>query len=117
VAPPDATSLADAVRGRVDGRQAEVLVVVPALASPVEAVTGEVDERREEARAAAGRLAAQLGGIAGLEARGAAGADEPLLAAEDALREFGADEVVFAGDEDLLAAARERLAVPVSLLR
>ena len=53
---------------------------------------------------------------AGVDARGAVGADEPLLAAEDALREFGADEVVLAGDEELLVSARERLAVPVSLL-
>lgn len=36
---------------------------------------------------------------------------------EEALREFGADEVVLAdADEELLAAARERFAVPVSPL-
>jgi len=117
LAPPGAAAgdTAAALRARVDGRDAEVLVVVPALATPAEAITGAVDERRDEAQRAADALAAELRG-AGVDARGAVGADEPLLAAEDALREFGADEVVLAGDEELLVSARERLAVPVSLL-
>jgi hypothetical protein len=105
----------EALRARVDGDGSEVLVVVPALAAPLEAITGAVDDRREQARLAAETLAARLRD-AGVDARGAVGADEPLLAAEDALREFGADEVLIAGDEELLASVRERLAVPVSLL-
>lgn len=118
LAPPDAEAggLREALERRADGRTTEVLVVVPALAAPLEAITGAVDERRHEAQDAADALARELT-AAGLQSRGAAGADDPLLAAEDALREFGADEVVLAGDEELLTEARGRLAVPVSLLR
>lgn len=118
LAPPDAAlerGVRERLLARADGRSAEALVVVPALATPVETISGQVDERRLQAQRAADALAATLRSD-GLAARGAVGADEPLLAAEDALREFGADEVVFAGDEDLLERARERLAVPVSLL-
>lgn len=118
VAPPDAAAslLGDGLARRVDSREAEVLVVVPALAPRLEALTGAVDDRREEAQQAADRLAAQLA-RAGVEARGTVGADEPVLAAEDALREFGADEVLVAdADEELLARMRERIAVPVSRL-
>ena len=117
VAPPYAEPdpLVRQLCARVDGGPTEVLVVVPALAAPLEAVTGAVDDRRAEAEQAARNLAARLTD-AGLEARGTAGADETLLAAEDALREFGADEVVLVGDESLLAQARERVAVPVSLV-
>jgi hypothetical protein len=117
VAPPYAEPdpLVRQLRARVDGGPTEVLVVVPALSAPLEAVTGDVDDRRAEAQHAARELAARLGS-AGIDARGTVGADETLLAVEDALREFGADEVVLVGDEPLLEQARERIAVPVSLL-
>jgi hypothetical protein len=42
------------------------------------------------------------------------GADDPALAVEDALRVFGADEVLVAGDDGMLEAIRERVALPVS---
>ncbi|MBX5474631.1 MAG: hypothetical protein IRZ20_06410 [Thermoleophilia bacterium] len=93
VQPPDAT---------------EVVVLVPALASALESLTGAVDDRRAEAEATARRLAARLP-----NARGVAGADDPVLAVEDALRELGADEVVVVGDERLVEAIRDRVAVPV----
>ena len=101
VAPPgtDSVSVPDG---------ADVLVVVPALASKLEAATGAVDDNRAEAASTAEALAEKLGG------RGEVGADDPALAAEDALRVFGADEVLVAGDEDLVAAIRERVAIPVS---
>jgi hypothetical protein len=87
---------------------AEVLVVVPALASKLEAATGAVDDRRADAEATAAALGEQLG------ARAEVGADNPGLAVEDALRVFGADEVLVAGDGDMVDAIRERVAVPVS---
>jgi hypothetical protein len=86
----------------------EVLVVVPALASKLEAATGAVDDNRAAAEATANALGEQLGG------RGEVGADDPGLAAEDALRVFGADEVIVAGDSDMVDAIRERVAIPVS---
>jgi hypothetical protein len=88
----------------------EVVVLVPALASTVESLTGDVDERRAAAERTAAALAAQLP-----NARGEVGADDPVLAVEDALRQFGADEVVVVGAGDgILDAIRERVAVPVS---
>ena len=111
----DVTALRDGVRARLADRDAEVLVVVPALASKIEALTGAVDDRREDAERTADALAAQLTAI-GIPARGTAGADDPVQAAEDALGEFGADEVVVAGDDGLFAKAQDRLAVPVTRL-
>jgi hypothetical protein len=88
---------------------AEVLVVVPALAAPVEALTQAVDDRRGEAEATAAGLDERLPG-----ARVEVGADDPALAVEDALRVFGADEVLVVGGEELADAIRERVAIPVS---
>jgi hypothetical protein len=75
---------------------AEVLVVVPAAAS-------------HEAAATVGALEAGLP-----DARIEIGAEDPILAVEDAQRVFGADEILVVGDEELLAAIRERVALPVS---
>jgi hypothetical protein len=88
---------------------AEVLVVVPALSSTREALTGAVDDRRHDAEATAAALESRLPG-----ARVEVGADDPALAVEDALRVFGADEVLVAGDGGMLEAIRERVAIPVS---
>lgn len=88
---------------------AEILVVVPALSSTREALTGAVDDRRHDAEATAAALESRLQG-----ARVEVGADDPALAVEDALRVFGADEVLVAGDDGMLDAIRERVALPVS---
>jgi hypothetical protein len=72
-------------------------------------LTGDVDDRRAEAQLTASRLASQLP-----NARGEVGADDPVLAVEDALREFGADEIVVVGDGGVLAQIQERVALPVS---
>jgi len=77
------------------GKRSEILVVVPALtASQLEHWASDVDgaiadaDRRLEASLAAMREA-------GLDARGHVGDHhEPSAAIEDALREFGADEVI-----------------------
>ena len=88
---------------------AEILVVVPALSSKREALTGAVDDRREDAETTAATLESRLQG-----ARVEVGADDPALAVEDALRVFGADEVLVAGDDGMLESIRERVARPVS---
>jgi hypothetical protein len=88
---------------------AEILVVVPALSSTAEALTGAVDDRREDAETTAATLESRLRG-----ARVEVGADDPALAVEDALRVFGADEVLVAGDDGMLESIRERVALPVS---
>lgn len=102
VAPPGTSSLSVP-----DG--AEVVVVVPAVASAVESLTGAVDDRRGDAERTVATLAAQLP-----HARVEVGADEPALAVQDALRVFGADEVLVAGDDGMLDEIRKRVALPVS---
>jgi hypothetical protein len=102
VAPPGTSSLAVP-------EDAEVLVVVPALTSRVEAFTGAVDDRRGDAEATATAL-----GVLLPAARVQVGADDPALAVEDALRLFGADEVLVAGDDGMLRAIRKRVVLPVS---
>jgi|SRR5579884_1751787 len=103
VAPPGTTSVPSP-----DGAT-DVVVLVPALASTLEAVTGAVDDRRADAEQTASRLAAQLP-----NARGEVGADDPALAVEDALRTFGADEIVVVGDDAIVSAIRDRVTIPVS---
>jgi len=90
----------------------DVVVVVPALASTTEALTGAVDDRRSEAEQTALSLTRALSRD-GRSVRGEVGADDPVLAVEDALRTFGADEVVVAADDATAEKIRERVAVPV----
>jgi len=94
----------------------EIVVIVPALASKLEAVTGDVDDRRADAEQTALTLTRQLS-REGASVRGEVGADDPVLAVEDALRQFGADEIVVAGgSHDTVEHIRERVTVPVSLV-
>jgi hypothetical protein len=110
VTPSGATGVA----GHISEQATDVLVVVPALVSTVQSLTGAVDDQREEAQRTAEEVAGDLT-RSGVPARGVVGADDTVLAIEDALREFGADEIVLAmGDDTLAAKVRERFAVPVS---
>jgi hypothetical protein len=83
------------VENRCKGRDSEILVVVPALASsPLEHWSSDVDGAIEQAR---GRLDQALRAMrsAGLDARGDLGDHhDPNVAIEDALAGFAADEVV-----------------------
>ena len=90
----------------------DVVVIVPALASKLEAATGAVDDRRAEAEQTALSLTRALSRD-GRSVRGEVGADDPVLAVEDALRTFGADEVLVAGDDAMVEQVRARVAVPV----
>jgi hypothetical protein len=97
---------------RVGAGATDIVVVVPALASTIEAVTGAVDERRADAEETATALSRRLS-RPGVSVRGEVGADDPLLAVDDALRTFGADEIVVVGDEALVEQVRGRVTVPV----
>jgi hypothetical protein len=94
---------------RVGANATDVVVVVPALVSTVQSLTGAVDDQRADAEATANRLAAALP-----NAHGEVGADNPGLAAEDALRTFGADEIVVAGDDVMFQQVRDRVTIPVT---
>jgi hypothetical protein len=100
----------------------EVLVVTPALNSPLKHWISDEDAARAEAQTRLDASLAQLSG-AGVEARGEIGDGDPLQAIEDALRTFGADEIIIsthpAGrsrwfERGVVERARERFAVPIT---
>jgi hypothetical protein len=94
-------------------RATEIVVVVPALASKLEAATGAVDDRRADAEQTALALTRRLS-RPDVGVRGEVGADDPVLAVEDALRTFGADEIVAALDGETIEQIRARVTIPVS---
>jgi hypothetical protein len=100
----------------------EVLVVTPALNSPLKHWVSDEDDARAAARE---RLDASLSKLAeaGVEARGEVGDGDPLQAMEDALRTFGADEIIISThpegrsnwlERGVVEKARERFAVPIT---
>jgi nucleotide-binding universal stress UspA family protein len=86
-------TLRETIRQRSEGWRAQVLVVTPALNTPLKHWVSDGDQARD---AAQGRLERSLARLndAGIEARGEIGDGEPLQAIEDALRTFGADEII-----------------------
>lgn len=87
-----ADTLPFGVRELIDAAD-EVLVVTPALPTRFEWLASATDKAREQADE---RLTAVLGQIGelGTEASGTVGADDPLLAFEDALAGFPADHIL-----------------------
>jgi hypothetical protein len=113
--------LAELKRQAAVGR-AEVLVVTPALNTPLKHWVSDEDGARA---AAAERLEASLAAMraAGLDARGEVGDGDPLQAIEDALRTFAPDELVISThpegrsnwlERDVVEGARERFDLPVT---
>ena len=105
-----------------EGFDTKVLVVTPALNSRVRTVTSDVDPAREEAGR---RLEASLARLreAGIDAYGEVGDGDPLQAIEDALRTFGADQIVISThpegrshwlERGVVDKAKERFAVPIT---
>jgi hypothetical protein len=102
----------DAVVSRAAGRPLEVLVVAPALGSRLSHWTGD-DQARHDAE---GNLEQTVAGLtaAGVTARGEVGSDDPIQAADDALREFPADEIVLATHPEQEANWKERGVVEIA---
>jgi len=100
-------------------RETDVLLVSPALNPLLDHWAADVSGARADAER---RLDASLNRLAstGVPAHGSIGDSNPVLAVEDALREFPADEVIVVGPEDateeLAAEIRRRLDRPVELL-
>jgi hypothetical protein len=86
-------ALSDALRERTHGRDAEILVIAPALNSHLRHWVSDEDGARA---AAEERVRASVANLAttGLNVRGEVGDGEPLQAIEDALRTFAPDEIV-----------------------
>ena len=115
-------TLRETIRRRSEGSRAEVLVVTPALNTPLKHWASDEDQARDAARE---RLDSSLARLkeAGIEARGEIGDGEPLQAIEDALRTFGADEIIISThpegrshwlERGVVTKARERFAVPIT---
>ena len=110
------------IRARSGAGRARVLVVCPALNSPLRHWVSDEDD----ARAAAGeRLDASLAAMraAGLDATGEIGDGDPIQAIEDALRTFRPDELIISThplgrshwlERGVVEKARERFALPVT---
>ena len=110
------------LRRKVEGVQEHVLVVCPALNSQVRTWTSDEDGARAAAQS---RLDASLAQLAseGIQAEGEVGDGDPLQAMEDALRTFGADEIVISTHPEgrshwlahnVVGNARERFDVPIT---
>jgi hypothetical protein len=86
-------SIAEELRSDAAGRPLSVLVIAPALESRVGRLTGDQKGYEE----ASGRLDQIVEGLrqAEVAVEGEVGANDPLQAADDGLRQFAADEIVF----------------------
>ena len=114
-------ALRELVAHRSEGVREDVLVVCPALNSPLRHWVSDEDGARAAAQARLDDCLACLA-EAGIAARGEIGDGDPLQAIEDALRTFPADEVVISThpegrsnwlERGVVAGARERFDVPV----
>jgi hypothetical protein len=115
-------TLREVIEQKSEGYAEEVLVVTPALNSPLKHWVSDEDGARAAAQERLDR-SLELLRRAGVNARGEIGDGDPLQAIEDALRTFGADEIVISThpegrshwlERGVVAAARERFAVPIT---
>jgi GABA permease len=115
------TALRNEIARRSEGFRTDVLVVCPALNSRLKTWTSDEDGARA---AASERLERSLGRLRelGIDAAGEVGESDPVQCIEDALRTYGADEIVIAThpeersnwlERDLVERARSRYALPI----
>ena len=116
------SALLDEIRRRSEGVHEKVLVVVPALNSPLRHWTSDEDGAREAAQQRLERSLSSMRDF-GIEANGEVGDSDPLQAIEDAIRTFAPDELIISThppershwlERGVVAGARERFALPVT---
>jgi hypothetical protein len=114
--------LHEAVRRATEGRHSQVLVVSPALNSPLRHFVSDEGPAR---KAAQERLDGSLKALtaAGIEAKGEVGDADPLQAIADSLRTFGADEIIISThppgrsnwlEKGVVSGAEQRFTVPIT---
>lgn len=115
------SELLDRIRQLSEGAQTRVLVVSPALNTPLRHLASDEDPARAAAQDRLHRSLARLE-QEGIEARGEVGDGDPLQAIDDALRTFGADQIVISThpegrsnwlERGVVTGARERYPVPI----
>jgi len=115
-------ALREQIQRRGEGSRTRVLVVSPALNSPIRHWASDEDPARAEARK---RLDTSLQRLeeSGIAASGEVGDADPLQAIEDAVRTFGPDEIIISThpegrshwlERGVVTGARERFAVPIT---
>ncbi|MBA2383210.1 MAG: hypothetical protein H0V68_00885 [Actinobacteria bacterium] len=116
------SELREALLRKAEGLDNQVLVVCPALNSQVRHWASDEDAARAAAQRRLDASLAQLREL-GVQARGEVGDGDPLQAMEDALRTFGADEIVISThpegrsnwlERGVVSAARDRFDVPIT---
>jgi hypothetical protein len=114
--------LREEVHRRSEGKEEQVLVICPALNSPLKHWASDEDGARAEAQQRLNASLARLRQL-GIDATGEIGDAEPLQAMEDALRLFGADEIIISThpegrshwlEKGIVEGARERFTVPIT---
>ncbi|HEV7399687.1 MAG TPA: hypothetical protein VGN84_05400 [Solirubrobacterales bacterium] len=115
-------ALLDRIRDSCRGRESEILVVTPALASSRAAHwASDVDEAIELARQRMELSLIAIGEL-GLKAKGEIGDSDPNMAIEDALRVFAADEILISThppersrwlEHGVVDRAREQIDLPI----
>lgn len=114
-------SFASRLAAHAAGRPIEALVIAPAIGSWLSRWT-DSESSHADARMHLDETVAALA-RAGIGASGEIGADDPLQAADDGLREFAAHEVVFVTkpgtstdwvEKGVVATARDRYPLPVT---
>jgi hypothetical protein len=116
--------LPQSIRSLIDAAD-DILVVAPRLPGRWEWLSSATDRATEQADE---RLRTVLGHLEeiGAEAKGAVGADDPLLAFEDAIRQFSPDHILIglrpeerAGwqERDLLDQVLERFGLPLTVFQ
>ena len=115
-------TLRNCIRKKSENVREEVLVVTPALNSPLRHWASDEDGARAAASRRLEQSLARLHDL-GIDARGEVGDADPLQAMEDAMRTFGADEIIISThpegrshwlERGVVSAARERFAVPIT---
>jgi hypothetical protein len=115
-------TLREEIEQRSAGYEVQILVVSPALNSPLRHWVSDEDGARAAAQERLDRSLARLA-EEGLDARGEVGDGEPLQAIEDALRSFGADEIIISThpegrsqwlERGVVSGARARFDVPIT---
>ena len=110
--------------GRDAAEEAEVLVVAPALNSKAKFLTSDPDEAIARAEQVQEETVERLD-EEGIDAAGDTGEADPLLALQDALQTYDADEIILCAhgegsrnwlEEGFVEEARERFGKPVRQL-
>ena len=115
-------ALRKAIQAAAEGHRSEVLVVCPALNSPLKHWLSDEDKARAVAQERLHRSLTELRRV-GIDAHGEIGDPDPVQAMEDALRTFGADEIIISThpegrsnwlERGVVSSAQERFAVPIT---